>query len=81
MRLLAHQNDAFIILVSFPNCCIDSQVTIGVDLKAKIGAAIAIVTSDVILDDIVFRSICITCHYCHTTRLIWVDSVVDLKWD
>ena len=81
MRSPTHINDAFIILVGFPHRCVDSQVTIGVDLEPETGTFIAIVANYAVLYDIVFRSICISCHYCHTTRLIWVDSVVDLKWD
>ena len=81
MRSPTHINDAFIILVGFPHRCVDSQVTIGVDLKTKTGTFIAVVTNNAILYDIVLRSICISCHYCHTTRLIWDKSVVDLQWD
>ena len=81
IRLLTHINDAFVILESFPHRCVDSQVTISVDLKPKTRTFIAIVTNNTILYDIVLRSICISCHYCHTTRLIWDKSVVDLQWD
>ena len=81
IRLITHINDAFVILESFPHRCVDSQVTISVDLKPKTRTFIAIVTNNAILYDIVLRSICISCHYCHTTRLIWGDSVVDLQWD
>ena len=81
MRLLTHINDAFIILVSFPHGCVDSQVTIGVDLKPETQTFIAIVANDAILYDIVLRSISISCHYCYTARLIWDEGVVDLQCD
>ena len=77
-----HQNDAFIITVSLPHRSVDPQdAASGVDQEAKIGATLAVVAVDAVLDDVVVRSVLIGCFYCHTARLIGVERVQDLRWD